>query len=136
MERTLVINGQLDGLNEYTRACRRNRYAGAKMKSDNEKLVGLYIGMQMKDLHFPGKVTLNFKWFEPNRRRDVDNIAFAKKFILDALVKSGVIEADGQKYVTGFTDEFFVDKEFPRIEVTIREVDGNGMDTGNMPRDN
>ena len=43
MERTLVINGQLDSLNEYTRACRRNRYAGAKMKADNEAIISLYI---------------------------------------------------------------------------------------------
>lgn len=95
MERTLIINGQLDSLNEYTRACRRNRYAGAKMKADNEAIISLYIGMQMKGLHFPGKVTLNFRWYEPNRRRDMDNIAFAKKFILDALVSAGVIIADG-----------------------------------------
>lgn len=53
MERTLTINGQLDSLNEYTRACRRNRYAGAKMKADNEAIISLYIGMQMKNLHFP-----------------------------------------------------------------------------------
>ncbi len=125
MERTLVINGQLDSLNEYTRACRRNRYAGAKMKADNEAIISLYIGLQMKDLHFPGKVTLNFKWYEPNRRRDMDNIAFAKKFILDALVCAEVIIADSWKCVTGFTDEFFIDKEFPRIEVTIKGVETN-----------
>lgn len=52
----------------------------------------------------------------------MDNIAFAKKFILDALVKKGVLKDDGWKWVKGFTDEFFVDKKNPRVEVEMEEV--------------
>lgn len=126
MEHTLIIDGQLNNLNDYTKACRTNRYAGAKMKSENEAIISLYIKMQMKNLHFPGRVALSFRWYEPNRKRDLDNIAFAKKFVLDALVNNGIIKADGWKCVTGFTDEFFVDKENPRIEVTIKGVDEDG----------
>ena len=33
---TLIIPGRLSGLNEYTKACRSNRYVGAKMKKENE----------------------------------------------------------------------------------------------------
>lgn len=125
MEQTLIINGQLNSLNDYTRACRTNRYAGAKMKTDNEAIISLYIKMQLNGLHFPGRVILDFKWFEPNRRRDPDNICFAHKFVFDALVNNGVIKGDSQKYIAGFTDEFFVDKEFPRVEVTIKAVEEN-----------
>lgn len=122
MEKTLIINGQLNSLNDYTRACRTNRYTGAKMKSDNEAIVSLYIRMQLNGVHFPNKVALDFRWYEPNRRRDPDNVCFAHKFILDALVNNGIIKGDSQKYITGLNDDFFVDREFPRIEVTIREV--------------
>lgn len=117
---TLIIDGTLAGLNEYTKACRSNKYAGAKIKKDAEWIIGTCINAQrVKPLE--GKVRLAFRWYEPNRKRDLDNICFAKKFILDALVASGTIEADGWRCVAGFTDEFFIDKERPRIEVDICE---------------
>lgn len=120
MKKTLVISGRLDGLNEYTRACRRNKFAGAKMKKENEEIISAYILEQLRGVHFEGVVELSFRWYEKDRKRDLDNIAMAKKFILDALVSNGIIVADGWKGVIGFTDQFFVDKEFPRIEVEIR----------------
>ena len=117
---TLIIDGTLAGLNEYTKACRGNRYSGAKMKKDNEAIIKSYIFLQ-GIMPLKGRVKLAFRWYEPNRKRDLDNICFAKKFILDALVASGIIEADSWRCVVGFTDEFFMDKENPRIEVDIYE---------------
>ena len=121
---TLVIDGQLPNLNDYTKACRTNRYAGAKMKADAEKIIGFYILRQLCGVSFKNTVKLSFRWYEPNKRRDLDNICFAKKFILDALVGNGIIVADGWNGVAGFTDQFFIDKENPRIEVDIYELDG------------
>ena len=51
--------------------------------------------------------------------KDKDNIAFSKKFIQDALVLEGIIPGDGWKNIEGFVDNFFIDKQNPRIEVTI-----------------
>lgn len=45
------------------------------------------------------------------------------KFAQDALVRAGVLEDDDYKHVVGFSDRFDVDKENPRIEVLIKEVD-------------
>lgn len=122
--KTLVIEGQLPNLNEYTKACRGNRYAGAEMKKQAELIISTYTMQQLKGVHFDGTVRLAFRWYEPNKKRDLDNICFAKKFILDALVSNGIIVADGWKGVIGFTDHFFIDKENPRIEVDIEEVGG------------
>lgn len=118
--KTLTIEGSLPSLNQYTRACRGNKFAGAKMKKDAEQIISLYIKQQLKE-SFAGKVKLAFRWYCKDKRQDLDNICFAKKFILDALVSNKVIEGDSWKYVTGFTDEFFIDKENPRIEVDIYE---------------
>lgn len=118
---TLIINGQLPNLNDYTKACRANKFNGAKMKRDSERIITAYIMQQLKGVGFNGTVKLNFRWYELNKRRDLDNICFAKKFILDALVKSKVIKTDSWQGVAGFTDEFFIDKENPRIEVDISE---------------
>lgn len=115
----LVIQGTLPNLNDYTRACRSNRYVGAKMKKDAEQIVGAYIMQQLRGVHIDTPVKLNFRWFEPNKRRDLDNIAFAKKFILDALVSHKTIKTDDWNGVIGFSDNFEVDKSNPRIEVEI-----------------
>lgn len=120
--KTLIIDGQLPNLNEYTRACRGNKFLGAKMKKTAEEWITYFILKQLKGVHFEGTVELSFRWYEPNKKRDLDNICFAKKFILDALVNNGVIVADGWKGVIGFTDHFFVDKENPRIEVDIKKA--------------
>lgn len=119
---TLTIAGRLAGLNEYTRACRSNRYLGAKMKKGAEDYIMLHINTQLKGVQYENPVRLSFRWYEKDRKRDLDNIAMSKKFILDALVKAGTIKTDSWKGVIGFADEFFVDRTNPRIEVEIEEV--------------
>jgi len=56
-------------------------------------------------------IKIKFTWIESNKRRDLDNISFAKKFILDALVKYGKLTDDNRNYVYGFIDEFEYGKE-------------------------
>jgi len=119
METKLVIYGRLDNLNDYTKACRTDPRVGNRMKKKNEEIISGYIMQQMRGIRFDGRVYLHFTWIEPNRNRDLDNVCFAKKFILDALVSNGIIETDGWRGVSGFTDEFGVDADNPRIEVTI-----------------
>ena len=102
---------KLPSLNEYTKACRTNAYAGAKMKAEAEEQLGWMIkaqGIQKAE----GCQAVNFTWHETNRKRDLDNIAFAKKFVLDALVANGVLAGDGQKYVGVFTDSLKIDNEY------------------------
>ena len=119
MKYTLTIKGQMVNLNDYTAACRTNRYTGAAMKERMEKKVTAHILEQLDGVHIHSPVRLSFRWYEPNKKRDLDNICFAKKFVLDALVKNGVLVNDGWEWVKGFTDEFFVDRENARIEVDI-----------------
>lgn len=121
MMQTLVIDGRLPSLNEYINACRVNRYAGASMKKKCQDAILWEIRRQIKaDIDTP--VVITFKWYEPNRKRDLDNICFAKKFILDALQESGRLENDNWRHVEGFSDEFYIDAERPRIEAIIRPV--------------
>lgn len=66
--------------------------------------------------------TFSFVWCEKNKRRDPDNVASAKKFVLDALVSEGVVPNDGWSAVKGLEDVFSVDKENPGVYVTILEA--------------
>lgn len=119
---TLIIPGVLPGLNEYISAERRNKYQAASMKKQAEHIISIMIKSQLKGIKFSGPIIMNYKWIEPNRKRDKDNIAFAKKFIQDSLVHSGVIENDGWKNIEYFTDSFDVDTKNPRVEVIIEEI--------------
>lgn len=89
---------RLPGLNDVIGANRKNCYAGAKLKRETDAALGLFI----KAAHLqPVKqlCIVHMVFTEPNKRRDVDNVESAKKFILDALVHSGVIENDNPKHV-------------------------------------
>lgn len=111
------IKGKLPGANEYILANRTNRYTGAKMKEEMERL----IIMQIRD-HEPvkGAVIVHFTWHEKTRRRDKDNVAFAKKFVLDAFQKIGILPNDNNNYVAGFTDIFEYGGEYG-VTVEIEE---------------
>ena len=108
----LEIPLKLPSLNDYIRECRTNKYSGAKMKSQLEHDIGLYI---YKLPIFTTPIRINFTWVEGNKRRDLDNVAFAKKFILDAMVKCGRLKDDNRRFVTGFTDSFEYGDEFKVI---------------------
>lgn len=119
----LILDGTLPSLNEYIQAERSNRYAAAKIKSATELYITLMIKNQLRGWQPTGPVEIAFRWCEKNRRRDKDNVCFAKKFILDALQRAGTLSGDGWRQVAGFTDSFAVDKQRPRVEIEITEVE-------------
>lgn len=109
---------KLPSCNQYINECRRNRYAGAKMKKDIQEQISVYI-RQIPKIDKPVKI--NFIWVEDNKRRDLDGICFAKKFILDALVQAGVLQDDNRKIVTNFTDSFeYADQS--KVIVELEEI--------------
>lgn len=97
-----TINRQLPSLNDVIAANRTNRYAGAYLKKDIEEAIGWDIKQalvkgDLKPLTTPCIVKIH--WYEATKRRDVDNIQSSQKFILDALVKNGVLKNDSRRYV-------------------------------------
>lgn len=119
---TCEIPLKLPSLNEYIRSCRSNRYAGAKMKADVENNISVFIARLPR---FENPVEIDFHWIEGNKKRDLDNCAFAKKFILDALVKCGKLKDDNRRCVQGFRDRFSYGNEF-KVILTITEVNNEG----------
>ena len=99
-------------------------FKAAAMKKQAENVIGYMIKTQLRGVRFTRPVVIHYTWIEPNRRRDKDNIAFAKKFIQDSLVHAGVLQNDGWKHIEHFTDDFAVDPKNPRVEVIIEEFEG------------
>lgn len=119
MQDKYVIPIKLPSLNDYTSACRTSKYTGAQMKAKYERLIGLYL-TQMPKWYKPIKI--HFLWIEGNKRRDKDNIVFAKKFILDAMVKCGKLQDDNRHYVVGFTDDFAYGNT-TKVIIKIEEIE-------------
>ena len=114
------IPGTLPSLNEVIEANRRNKYAGAMLKRETQKLIDAYISIsQLTPVKSP--VTIHIEWREPNNRRDVDNIQSSKKFILDSLVEMKILPNDTRRWVTQIRDTVITDKEHPGVMVEICE---------------
>lgn len=109
-------------LNAFIKAVNSHYVIGNRAKQENTD-VAAYSAKEAKIrpvVRYP--VMIAFTWYSKNERKDIDNVCFAKKFILDGLVRAGVIENDGRKQIRGFEREIFmIDKDNPRIEVTIIE---------------
>jgi len=115
------IYKRLMGLNEYTAYNRANKYKGAKSKKREQAYIIWCIREQLGNIKIEKPVIGHFTWIEENKRRDLDNICFAKKFILDALVEAKILKDDNRKIVTNFTDEFGYDKE-SKVIVELEEI--------------
>lgn len=111
----IIIEGELPDLNTYIQAERGNRFAGAKLKKEATELVRYYtMGKKARK----GQFLVNFTWYTKDLRKDADNVAFAKKFILDGLVPNCLLD-DSRKYIVGLQDMFYVDKDRPRVVVDL-----------------
>lgn len=119
---TFEIPGTLPQLNDYIRAERATRFAAARIKREAHAKVIAALAPQCPLPHFHEPVNVTFTWHRPDRRTDKDNVAFAKKFILDALQKAGVIENDKWAMCTPYDGGFFIDRENPRTVVTITKA--------------
>lgn len=113
--------GRLPGLNEIIDAAKKGKgkyqpYAKMKDRYTSE------IGWLAKKLPRYSRVNIIITWYEPNRRRDPDNVSGGQKFILDGLVAGGAIKDDSQRYINSIAHQFEVDRENPRVEIEVQEV--------------
>jgi hypothetical protein len=118
---TLFIPGPLPGMNEMIAAAhhRRGKWDGYGAL---KRQWGAAVFAHAKSARMPAvpsPVAVTFAWREPARRRDIDNVAAGAKFVLDGLVKAGVIEGDGQRHIVRLEHSFGVDKERPGVLVTV-----------------
>ncbi len=111
------IDGTLPGMNEYVGICRTNRFGAGKFKHDvDARCIKSFCMIPPNKLK---TVFIKILWIEKDRRRDKDNIASAKKFIFDALVKAKILPNDGWKNIVGFTDDFIVDPKHPGVRILL-----------------
>jgi hypothetical protein len=125
---TLWFPGSLPGLNELIAARIStgpsrgrhkkwwNQYSELKRKCE-EQLGLAILACKLKPVT---SGVFHYHFAYADKRRNPDNIAAgATKFIMDALVKRGIIKNDGWAEVLGLIHTFSIDREKPGIRLTI-----------------
>lgn len=125
----LTILGFDSGLNELLNGVHfdyRTRRIVNQVKKNNDEIMIRQIRFQLKD-KITTPIVIHYAFYCKDKRRDRMNIASAAdKSFEDALQKCGIISNDGWNNVLNCTFEFHIDKENPRIEITITEVNNDG----------
>ena len=116
----LTIKGSLTALNEYTNENRKHWSKGNENKTADTELVR-YLCKQQKLKPMGTTPFILYRWICKDKKKDKDNIAFAKKFINDGLQEAKILDGDGWKHIGEWKDEFEIDPVNPRIEVYIYE---------------
>lgn len=116
-----TVEGHLPGYNELHRQWQKSY----RVKQEAMDWV-IWAARAAKIPPIQDKCRIDIACFEPNARRDVDNVTSgAGKIILDALQQAGILAGDGRKYVGQVAYmPVTVDRLEPRVEVTIREAEG------------
>lgn len=81
----IEIPFSLPSLNDYIRECNKHRCQGSKHKKQVQEDIGWFIN---KLPEYKNPIKIHFIWVENKKPRDFDNVCFAKKYILDVMVKA------------------------------------------------
>lgn len=111
-------------VNEYIALCksRKGNYNPSQLykhRVQDEIVAHLKAG-KIKRIKKP--VFFRFIWYEATKRRDKDNVAFGKKFVMDGLQSAGILENDNNQWVMGFAD-YFVYGKGQKVVVEIYDCD-------------
>jgi hypothetical protein len=114
------IPGRLPGMNDIIGTASYNRYASGTLKKESTNRCAQYV-IASRCPYFTDPINLHIKWYEPNAKRDLDNISGGgTKYILDALLITGRIKNDTRNWVRSLTHTFpLPDKINPHIEIII-----------------
>mgnify|MGYP000875768400 FL=1 len=106
----LLIDEKLPSLNDYIAKINRNKHIGNKFKHDVQERINWYIrASKIKPIKC--RVDLDIYWHEKTKRRDVDNIYSAIKYLGDSLQIMGIIENDSQRFIRNIHNYLVEDKK-------------------------
>ena len=121
---TFTIKAKLPSLNDVVLKNRTNKYYANKFKQDIEEVIGWAIkqAVTMKTLKPTSKpCVIYIDWHEKTKRRDTDNVQSSAKFVLDSMVKNGILKNDSRRYVKQIYHEIIDDNE-NYVVVRIKEL--------------
>lgn len=94
-----------------------------QLLEQSELYINHYIKAQLANVKIYNPIMIIFKFFEPVGNRELSDIAsFAHITIIRALRQAHVLNQYCERSITGFSDYYDIDRQDPRIEITIIEV--------------
>jgi Holliday junction resolvase RusA-like endonuclease len=111
-----TIPHRLTRLNEYIAQERSNKYAAAKIKSEQTTLCSYYV----PNIQFDNSVEIIMIWTVKNLGNDLDNISFGAKFVCDAMVQKQMIRNDNLTVIKKITHKYLKGTE-EKVTVIVRE---------------
>ena len=127
MKYRFTIHYRLPSLNEYLNKCKFNKHVAAQFKMLHDRRIYDEVKNQLHDLKITKSVKLDITWIEENKKRDVDNVYSAVKYILDALVKAEVLQNDNAKRVKDISNKIIY-ADTSEVIVEIEELEENIWD--------
>ncbi len=123
MNQVFNIIAKLPSLNDLISATNHNKFAGAALKRRTEDTIvkWLMTGRARPVCNYP--VVIKFTFYEPDFRRDQDNVESGRKYILDALQKRGIIENDNHKHVSDIPTTTVYDKTVGGHQVRVEIIE-------------
>jgi hypothetical protein len=112
------IHKEFIGLNDYTEKNRTHKYAGSTAKKRETNDVAMMLMHKPKVEQYPIKI--EFIWLINNRAKDLDNVTFAKKYILDGMVKARILKSDNLTKIIAFEDKAIIVKKKHHQGVLVR----------------
>lgn len=112
------------GWNDRISASARHPMQGGKMEKDFVMVCANAIRKYMRRVKIEKPIKITYIFHEPDRKRDLGNIAYIDKPFEDALQLVKVIPNDNQNYIREI--HFILgetDKKNPGIEIYIEEID-------------
>lgn len=116
----ITISGEFPTLNEIIKVSKSHHMKYANQKRTFTS-VTFYSVAQMPKIDF--KAHYNFTWYRKHKRNNPDNITVGQKYIFDGLVEAGKLPNDGWNEIASISHKFAVDKQNPRVEIEITEVE-------------
>jgi hypothetical protein len=113
--------GEFVSLNEYINRERGHWSKAAQTKKAETMAVYYDLIGKLPIEDYPVKV--EFHWSCKDDKKDPDNIAFAKKFILDGMVEARVLAGDTWKHIRGLEDFFKVNPKDVGVTVVVWKME-------------
>ena len=124
MKQSFFVPGKLPGQNDILAAAKSGggkTNAYHRLKIYWEGIIVQYI--RAANIKPMDSARITFLWVEANKRRNPDNIAAAKKFLIDAMVTAGIFQNDGWNQILGF-DDGWVLGDHPGVYVRLTDYEG------------
>lgn len=123
MSISIWFEGRWPDLNSYIDAERANPRQAARLKrtyTEAAQTIAQAANVGMA----PIPCRVRCLWHVPNRRMDLDNLAFGLKFVLDGLVRAGVLPNDGRRQVQAIEHRVSVQRQgLVGVRVELLEED-------------